>query len=215
MSAILKALEYLLGRLFYSRRAYDAGIFYKSAAFSSHPNPTIPLHSPDCGPSGAKLSHKYSKFGTGQIPELTWSSKDVPPSCQEFLLLCEDPDAPMGEPNVHGIYTFIPPTTTSFGPRDLELVSKAGDGQLKIASGYRVGKNRRDIVYIAPRPPMGHGPHRYLFELVALSEKLDPSEISKVPDKAEIEKAIEGKVAGWGLWEATYGSTWDRDRIQL
>ncbi len=83
-----------------------------------------------------------------------------------------------------------------------------------IASGWRVGKNRRDIVYIAPRPPMGHGPHRYLFELVALEEKLDPAKMSKVPDKKEVEKAIEGKVVAWGVWEASYESTWDRDRVK-
>jgi phosphatidylethanolamine-binding protein (PEBP) family uncharacterized protein len=214
MSAVLKFLEYCLGVLFYRRRAYDDGIFYKSTAFKNQPKPTIPIESPNCGKTGAALTNEYSKFGSGRIPQLKWSSESVPPTVKEFLLLCEDPDAPMGEPNVHGIYCFIPPTVTSFGPRDLELIDER-DGVKRIASGYRVGKNRRNIVYIAPRPLMGHGPHRYLFELVGLSEKLNASSISNVPTKTEIEKAIEGKVAAWGLWEAIYESTWDRDRIKL
>jgi phosphatidylethanolamine-binding protein (PEBP) family uncharacterized protein len=213
MSALLKVLEYFLGRLFYRRRGYDDQLFYKSAAFLKHPSPNIPLFSPDCGKTGAVLTAEYSKFGSGRIPQLTWSSDAVAPSVKEFLMVCEDPDAPTGHPNIHGLYCFIPPDVTSFGPKDLELVEEA-DGVKRIASGYRVGKNRRNKVYIAPRPPLGHGSHRYLFELVALSEKLDPEGISKVPDKAEIEKAIEGKVAGWGLWEATYENTWNRDRIQ-
>lgn len=214
MSTLLKLLEYSLGRLLYRRRGYDEQLFYKSAAFLKHPNPTLSLSSPDCGETGAVLTTEYSKFGSGRIPQLTWSSDEVAPSVKEFLILCEDPDAPMGHPNVHGIYCFIPPTVISFGPKDLDLIEEV-DGVKKIASGYRVGKNRRNVVYIAPRPPLGHGPHRYLFELVALNEKLDPNQISKVPDKAEIEKAIVGKVAGWGLWEATYESTWDRDQIKL
>lgn len=213
MSAILKLLEYIIGRLLYQRRAYDSQLFSVSPAFRSHLKPSIPITSPDCGPSGAIFSNHYSQFGDSRIPQLTWQASAIPSNVKELLLLCEDPDAPLGHPNVHGIYCFIPPHVTSFGPEDLKLVDKK-DGMKTIASGWRVGKNRRDIVYIAPRPPMGHGPHRYLFELVALEEKLDPAKMSKVPDKKEVEKAIEGKVVAWGVWEASYESTWDRDRVK-
>lgn len=213
MSFVLQFIEYLLGRLLYRRRAYDFDTLYKSAAFRNHPRPTIPITSSDCGPTGAKLAHEYSKFGSGRFPQLEWKASDIPASAKELLLLCEDPDAPLGHSNVHGVYAFIPPHVTSFGPRDMELVENV-DGVNKIASGYRVGKNRRNVVYVAPRPPLGHGPHRYLFELVALHEKLNPSEISAVPDKKEIEKAIENKVVGWGLWEATYQSVWSWKRAK-
>lgn len=214
MSALLKIMEYLLGRLLYRRRAYDTQLFCKSTAFKQHPNATIPVTSPDCGPTGAILSHEYSKFGSARFPQLMWSRTSLPPTTQELLLLVEDPDAPMGHPNVHGLYTFIPPDVTSFGPKDIDLVGESY-GVKRIASGYRVGKNRRNIIYIAPRPPLGHGPHRYLFELVALNAKLDPERLSTAPDKAEVEKAIEGKVASWGLWEATYESTWGRGKSKL
>ncbi|KAF3040066.1 hypothetical protein E8E12_004268 [Didymella heteroderae] len=213
MSIVLQCIEYLLGRLLYRRRAYDFDLFHNCAAFSEHPRPSIPITSPDCGSTGARLAHEYSKFGSGRFPQLEWKASDIPPSTKELLLLCEDPDAPLGHSNVHGIYASIPPQVTSFGPKDIELVDKV-DGVSKIASSYRVGKNRRDVVYVAPRPPLGHGPHRYLFELVALSEKLDPSKISAVPEKREIEKAIEQKVVGWGLWESTYENVWSWKRAK-
>jgi phosphatidylethanolamine-binding protein (PEBP) family uncharacterized protein len=213
MSFVLQIIEYVLGRLLYQRRAYDCDLFYKSVAFRDHPKPTIPITSPDCGPTGARLAHEYSKFGSGRFPQLEWKASDIPPFTKELLLLCEDPDAPLGHSNVHGIYAFIPPHVTSFGPKAIELVEKV-DGINKIASDYRVGKNRRNVVYVAPRPPLGHGPHRYLFELVALREKLEPDKISAVPDKREIEKAIENKVAGWGLWEATYENVWSWKRAK-
>lgn len=202
---LLKMIEYCLGRLLYRFRGYDAQLLFNTKAFREHAKPSIPITSPDCGASGSKLSTEYSKFGAGRIPTLTWPS--AAPNVKEYLLLTEDPDAPLGHPNVHGIYCFIPPTVTSFGPSDLELVGEEGDVKV-IKSGWRVGKNRRNLVYIAPRPPRGHGPHRYIFELVALSQRLNPEALAKVPTKEEVVEAIDGKVAGWGLWEATYESLW-------
>ena len=214
MTALVQFLEYCLGRLLYRRRAYDNLLFHKSPGFHKQPTPTIPITSPDCGPTGAIFAHEYSKFGSSRFPQLSWASDTIPPSTKEFLLVCEDPDAPFGgEPNVHGIYCFIPAHVTNFGPKDIALVEEV-DGLKKIASGYRVGKNRRNAVYIAPRPPLGHGPHRYLFELVALSERLNPEVIGMVPDKMELEKAVQGKVVGWGLWQATYESAWAWNRLK-
>jgi phosphatidylethanolamine-binding protein (PEBP) family uncharacterized protein len=207
MSLLLKLIEYALGRLLYRRRAYDKLCFFNTPAFSRHPHPDIAITSPDCGDSGAKLSKDYSKFGAGRIPELSWPP--AAPDVKEYLLLTEDPDAPFGHPNVHGIYCFIPATTTSFGPRDLKLVREDPEGEVKVLeSGYRVGKNRRNWVYIPPRPVLGHGPHRYFFELVALNQKLDPDKISKIPTKEELAEAVKGKVCGWGIWTATYENVW-------
>ncbi|KAF2243491.1 PEBP-like protein [Trematosphaeria pertusa] len=193
---LLKLLEYCLGRLLFQRRGYDADCLFNTHAFRNHPKPTISISSPDCGASGAQLSSEYSKFGSGRIPSLTWPR--AAPNVKEYLLLSEDPDAPLGHANVHGIYCFIPPTVTSLSPSDLELVKEEG-GVKVIRSGCTVGKNRRNAVYIPPRPPLGHGPHRYFYELVALNEKLDPATMSKVPTKEEVAKAIEGKVVEWGM----------------
>ncbi|CAI6328903.1 unnamed protein product [Periconia digitata] len=201
---LLRMLEYCLGRLLYRRRGYDADLLIKSAPFAKTRNPTIPLTSPDCGASGAKLSDEYSAFGAGRIPTLKWPAAS--PNTKEYLFLAEDPDAPLGHSNVHGIYTSIPRTATSISPADLEVVKVEEDGTKVVKSGWRVGKNRRNAVYIPARPPRGHGPHRYYFVLVALREKLGHGELSKVPTKEEIVGAIDGKVEEWGVWAATYES---------
>jgi phosphatidylethanolamine-binding protein (PEBP) family uncharacterized protein len=202
---VLQVIEYCLGSLLYRLRAYDSQLFSKSPAFAQHPTPTIHITSPDCGETGATLKHDYSKFGGGRFPALEWEKAG--PGIKEWLLLSEDPDAPLRKPNVHGIYCFIPPHVTSISNEDLEIATES-DGIKQIKAGYRIGKNRTGVVYIAPRPPLGHGPHRYLFQLVGLSERLDPEKMSKVPTKKEVEDAIVGKVVGWGVWQATYEQKW-------
>ncbi|KAF2660399.1 PEBP-like protein, partial [Lophiostoma macrostomum CBS 122681] len=201
---LLKFIEWSLGKLLFRSRGYDNQCFFKSRAFKLHPTPLIEIESPDCGKTGAVLSKEYSKVGLGRFPELSWPPAS--PDVKEFLLIAEDPDSPFGA-NVHGIYCFISPTVTTFGPSDLLLAEEGGPSKI-LKSGYRVGKNRRSVVYIPPRPPIGHGPHRYFFELIALREQLDPNKISSVPTKEELAEAVVGKVHSWGLWSATYESKW-------
>ncbi|PVH99867.1 PEBP-like protein [Periconia macrospinosa] len=201
---LLKVIEFCLGRLFYKRRGYDDQCLFNSNAFLKHPKPSITITSPDCGGSGAQFTNHYSMFGVGQIPTLTWSSPS-PADIKQYILVIEDPDGPLGHPNVHGIYCLIPPSSTSVSAIDLELL-KEEDGKKIIKSGWRVGKNSRDTVYVPPRPPRGHGPHRYFFEIIALGEKLKPGKLTDVPTKEELAGAIDGKVVAWGLWVGVYES---------
>lgn len=206
MSFILRPLEWTIAKLLYHRRGYDHDLFYKGPAFKSLAEPTFEVTSPDCGPTGAKVGVDYSQFGAGKVPQLTWPA--CAPEVKEFLIVSEDPDAPLGHSNVHGIYCFVPAGKTSFGPKDLELAGDDQNGMKQLTSGYRVGKNRRDVVYIAPRPPLGHGPHRYFFQIVALNEALNPEKLSAVPTKEELSRLVTGKVSGWGLWQATFEQEW-------
>ncbi|RDW56972.1 hypothetical protein BP5796_13039 [Coleophoma crateriformis] len=208
LSTILKYVEYALGKLLISRRGYDDGLFSRTPAFRKCPEPTIQLSSLDCGPSYSRLSHDYSMFGKGLMPTLTWPEANE--NIREYLVIIEDVDAPFGgKPNVHGIYALIPPSTTSLSPHDLETVDTDVKGQHRLKSGFRVGKNRRNVVYIPCRPPLGHGPHRYFCELVALSEKLDPDTLSPVPTKEELAELVKGKVVAWGEWVGVYESDWN------
>jgi phosphatidylethanolamine-binding protein (PEBP) family uncharacterized protein len=200
MSFISRYIEWALGTLLFRRRGYDHDLFHKGLAFEQFPNATFEVSSPDCGATGAELGIEYSQLGARKVPQLTWPAGG--PEVKEYVIVSEDPDAPLGHSNVHGIYCLIPGSTTSFGPADLEL---SGD---KLSSGYRWGKNRRNIVYIAPRPPLGHGPHRYFFEVIALSEPLSAEKLSAVPTKQELSELIVGKVCGWGLWTATFEHKW-------
>ncbi|OKL62239.1 hypothetical protein UA08_02348 [Talaromyces atroroseus] len=206
MSFLRRYIEWTLGTLLYRRRGYDHDLFHKGQAFNNFPKPTFDVSSPDCGPAGAKLGLEYSQLGSGKVPQLTWPASG--PEVKEYVIISEDPDAPLGHSNVHGIYCFVPATKTSFGPADLELSGEEQNGVKQLRSGYRWGKNRRNIVYIAPRPPLGHGPHRYFFEVVALSEPLGPEKLSAVPTKQEVSELIVGKVCGWGMWTATFEQEW-------
>jgi phosphatidylethanolamine-binding protein (PEBP) family uncharacterized protein len=203
---ILDYIEYGLARLLINYRGYDDQLFCKGPAFAEFPEPTFEIESPDCGPSNSTMTTKYSKFGEGRMPELKWPVAG--PDIKEYLLISEDPDSPMGGPNVHGIYYSIPATTTAVSPREFEVVHEEETKKI-LRSGFRYGKNRRSSVYIPPRPPVGHGPHRYFFELVALKEPLDLAVLSPLPAKEELSEVIKGKVAGWGLWIGIFENKWE------
>ncbi len=61
--------------------------------------------------------------------------------------------------------------------------------------------------YVGAKPVVGHGEHRYLYQVIALSEPLDLTLLGEKPSKAKMAEAIKGKVAGWGVWIARYNRT--------
>ena len=125
------------------------------------------------------------------------------PEVKQYLLIVEDPDAPFKEPGTHGLYYAIPATVTGISNADFEVVD-AEAVQTKLKGPLKLGKNRRGTVYTGARPLLGHGPHRYFFELIALKEEVNEKGLSAVPTKEELAKAINGKVVGWGLWVGIY-----------
>lgn len=202
--------EWILGKPFSGRRGNDHDLLCKSLAFKDFVEQNITVEAPEVGPSGSKLGKEHGAWGAGQIPEIKWTLTGLHASkVKEYLLVFEDPDAPLGHSNPHGIYAGVPASRSSIGPSDLELVRKEGEKNI-IKAGFIVGKNRRNIVYIPARPPLGHGPHRYFFQVVALSEPLDLKNASEVPSVLELKSLVEAKVAGWGQWVGTFESTWDR-----
>lgn len=85
--------------LFSNAKGRDAKAFTKGPAFASHPEPTIQITSPDCGENGATLSPEYMFEGEGRFPELKWDSVE---GVKQWLLISEDPDAPLPTPICHG-----------------------------------------------------------------------------------------------------------------
>ncbi|KAJ5239687.1 hypothetical protein N7468_004306 [Penicillium chermesinum] len=200
---MLKYVEYGISRLLASAKGRDAGLFTKTAAFSKIPKPTFQLSCPEVGPPGSQMLLDHSADGKGRFPSLTWEG--APPDTKEFLLVSEDPDAPLSRPSVHGIYYGISPAKTSVGESDFA----AAQSPYALQGGFKYGKNRRGIIYIPPRPLVGHGPHRYFFTIVALSQPVDTTHLSALPSIDEIAKDIEGKVLGWGEWTAVYERKWE------
>lgn len=195
-------IEYGFSRLFSKAKGRDARLFTKGPAFSQCPGPTISVECPEVGPSGSQLHVDHSAEGAGHFPSLQWPAAS--PETKEFLLISEDPDAPLPGPIVHGIYYGIPSTATGVTGTDFEQATKP----FSLKGGFLYGKIRRGNVYIPPKPLLGHGPHRYFFTLVALSEPIDASKFSESPTIEEVARAIEGNVLGWGQWVGVYERKW-------
>lgn len=214
MDYIEQALAWLLS----SRRGHDAGLFHKTRAFANVPEPTIPLECPDIGPTGSTILPEYGFFGKGLFPTLRWPDQtSLKEKIKEYLLVVEDPDAPLSQPVVHGLYYSIPATRTSVRNEDFEKQQqqqqqqgKEGGETYTLKGGFKYGQNRRGTVYIPPRGLLGHGPHRYFYQLVALKEPVDVSRLrDPAATKEEIVELIDGKVVAWGLWIGV----WERKKV--
>jgi phosphatidylethanolamine-binding protein (PEBP) family uncharacterized protein len=207
---ILQYLEYGLARLLYNLRGRDAKLFIKGPAFADFPEPTIEINSPDCGPSNSIMKLEYTQYGEDRFPELDWS---LPPTLagrvKEYLLVSEDPDAPLPTPPTHGLFYAIPPSITRISASDMALDKEKSAGKkLVLKGGFYAWKNILGKHYGGPRPPLGHGPHRYFYELIALEEPVDFTKLSEIPTKKELAVAIVGKVAGWGEWVGVFEKQW-------
>ncbi|KAK7894557.1 hypothetical protein LTR67_006318 [Exophiala xenobiotica] len=213
--SILRYLEYYLARLLFNQKGRDAKLFTNNnpTLFADIPK-NILITSPEIGPSGSHLSIEHSQLGTSKFPELLWSLAPNTGISQadikEYILLVEDPDAPLPLVPNHGLYYAIPPTKTHVGPEDLQVdttTHQTGEGKW-LKGGFRLGKNLRGSIYSGPRPPVGHGEHRYFFQVIALNEKLDLDKLKPVATKAELKEAIRGKIIGYGLWIGIFENKW-------
>ena len=206
MGSVLSYIEYGLGRLFINQKGRDAKLFIKGPAFADFPEPTFEVDSLECGPSNSVMDIRYTQFKEDRFPGLKWSGPggDV----KEYLVVIEDPDAPLPTPPAHAIFYQLPPSKTEITHDDIQLI-EPGSREKGLKGGFKVGKNLRGHVYGGPRPVLGHGPHRYYYEVIALKEPLDVKKMSPIATKAEILEDIVGKVAGWGVWIGTYENKWE------
>ncbi|TQN65551.1 UPF0098 protein [Colletotrichum shisoi] len=199
-------VEVSLSWLLKSSRVHEAKCFHKSPAFASHADPIITVTSPDCGPSPATLGPEYITEGGGRIPALSWTAPlDIESRVKEWLIVVEDPDAPLPTPICHGIYGGIAPETKQVNPRDFKIEDES---RSLLRGGFYWGKGRREGVYTPPRPLLNHGTHRYLFQVAALSEPLDRKMLESRATREQAAEAVKGKVLGWGVWIGACERKW-------
>ncbi|KAI0180370.1 hypothetical protein GGR52DRAFT_588010 [Hypoxylon sp. FL1284] len=191
-------IEVTLSWLFKNAKGRDAKSFYTGPGFADvQYNQEIIVTAPEIGPTNSKLGVEYTHDGEGKFPALRWEAPaHIAGEVKEWLLVSEDPDAPLSTPICHGIYTGIPPTKTSVDAKDFEVEDSS---KALLKGGFHYGRSRNGSVYIAPRPLLNHGPHRYFFEVIALNEPLDPSLLSASATREQIGEAIVEKVLGWGI----------------
>ncbi len=129
--------------------------------------------------NGAAIPSNYTCDGPDISPPLSWGS--LPGATKSLAILCDDPDAPVGN-WVHWVIFNIPPEKTGFSEK-VETSPQLPDGTRQGTNDF--GKTG----YGGPCPP--GGTHRYFFTLYALDTKLDLSAGIK---KADLIKAMEGHI---------------------
>lgn len=133
---------------------------------------------------GDPLPMRHGLESENVSPPLAWTG--VPDGTRSLAVVCEDPDAPSGT-FVHWIAWGIDPNA-----------GRLGEGE----SAPREGRNDfGNSGYDGPRPPAGHGQHRYHFRVFALDTELDVD-----PDASpqELAAATKGHVLATGELMGTY-----------
>lgn len=134
----------------------------------------------------------YTCKGDNISPPLSWSG--APEGTKSFVLIMDDPDAPLGT-WIHWIVFDIPGTATGLAANV--------PGEMQLADGTKQGLNSfRTVGYGGPCPPAGP-PHRYIFTLYAVDTLLD-----KVPpgaNKGTVLRAMQGHIKGRTRLMATFG----------
>ena len=130
---------------------------------------------------GEEIPRKYTCDDIDVSPPFSWTG--VPTGTKSLVLICDDPDAPLGT-WVHWVVYNLP-AETSHLPEAIQKTEALPDGTLQ-------GKNDfLQIGYGGPCPPPGHGHHRYFFKLYAIDIKLN---LKSGATKKDVLKTIDGHV---------------------
>jgi len=138
---------------------------------------------------GGAIPRRYTCDGENLSPPLAWG--DVPAGARSLVILCEDPDAPGGTFRHWAAYD-IPTSQHGFKEGVVE------------ASGVPQALNDfRRAGYGGPCPPHGHGPHRYMFRLLAISR--DKLGLPPHPPCRAVERAARAALLKEAVLIGTYG----------
>lgn len=146
--------------------------------------------------NGARLPQRFTADGEGVSPPLLWNG--VPEGTSSLALIVEDPDAPTPRPLVHALVVNIDP---ALGGLAEGVIRPDGDG----SAGKDVGRNSFfSEGWLPPDPPTGHGPHHYVFQLLALRHAADGNDMRPSPGRGDFTDHLWGRVLGAGILIGTY-----------
>jgi len=138
---------------------------------------------------GDLIPKQYTCDGADVSPQLSWSQP--PEGTGSMVLICDDPDAPMGT-WVHWVLYGLSPDTLEISeniPDDREVLGGAKHG---VNDFHKYG-------YGGPCPP--GGTHRYFFKLYAVDTVVD---LDPGATKDEVLDAIKGHVLAQGQLMGRY-----------
>ncbi len=118
----------------------------------------LAVTSPDLEAEGP-CPDEFTAYGENRTPRIRVMG--LPEGTVEVALVCHDPDAPRARGFTHWTVYGIPAEDgVEVGPDTLDR--------------FRVGPNSRGAhEWMGPRPPAGHGVHRYYFWAYALSRPVE------------------------------------------
>ena len=130
----------------------------------------------------AQVSGIFGAGGEDVSPQLSWSG--FPAETKSFVVTCFDPDAPTGSGFWHWNVLDIPADVT-------ELPAGAGsqDGANLPADAVVIDNDAGLPGYLGAAPPAGHGPHRYVFAVHAMSV-----------EKVGVDNSVSNAIAGFNMF---------------
>jgi Raf kinase inhibitor-like YbhB/YbcL family protein len=134
---------------------------------------------------GEPIPEQFSKDGGNAIPTLEWNAP--PEGTVELVILCDDPDTPVGT-WVHWVAAGIDPQTRRI------------EGELP-AGSVEGGNDFKESGYGGPQPPPGDGVHRYFFHIYALRA---PSGLSAGATADDLRRAVVGNELARGVLIGTF-----------
>jgi Raf kinase inhibitor-like YbhB/YbcL family protein len=145
----------------------------------------IELRSPSFG-DHQPIPARHARDHDNLSPALEWSG--VPEEAVELAVLCEDRDAPSGT-FTHWVLAGLQPAAT--GLAEGEHPAAAVEGRNDFG----------EEGYGGPLPPVGDGPHRYVFRVYAAAAPLG---LTGAPSAQELRRALDGKELASGTLVGTY-----------
>jgi Raf kinase inhibitor-like YbhB/YbcL family protein len=143
--------------------------------------------------AGGAIPVLYTADGAGISPPLEWTG--VPDDISTLLLLIEDADSPTIDPMVHAIVFNLPGNGT--GIEEGALPSEGHHSR-----DVSMGRNSLlKTLYLPPKPPPGHGVHRYAFQIFALATR--PA-FPAPPGRSEAREALREYAVAKGILIGTY-----------
>jgi hypothetical protein len=190
----------LLGPLVKNRRNRDAGAAW------NRPNllgpETLLIVSPGFENGGTIPRENIGKRvgGRNLSPELTWSL--LPPETTRLLLAVEDLDVPTSKPAVHCL-VLVDPSRLD----DPDHLPAGALSARRPGAGVQILRSAIMRGYQGPEPLKGHGPHRYTFQLFALSGEristIDAEKLKRASSSALL-SSITASVVGRGRITGIY-----------
>jgi Raf kinase inhibitor-like YbhB/YbcL family protein len=151
----------------------------------------------DAFPEGTTIPAKYTCDAENISPPLSWSGEPI--KAKSFVLICDDPDAPVGT-FTHWLVYNLPPQLTELPeglpPREtVPLTLPDGSTRDALQGKNDFGK----IGYGGPCPP--GGTHHYIFRLYAMDSMLA---VKPGASRAGLLTAMKGHILAQGRLMGTY-----------